>query len=57
MLTNSSTGINLPKCGLHIYIYIYDLVPKGAQMGGQIFDCQLNLFQTLCFLVALSVHS
>ena len=23
-----------------IYIYIYDLVPKGAQMGGQIFDCQ-----------------
>ena len=21
-------------------IYIYDLVPKGAQMGGQIFDCQ-----------------
>ena len=21
-------------------IYILDLVPKGAQMGGQIFDCQ-----------------
>ena len=33
-----------------------DLVPKGAQMGGRIFDCQWNPFQTFC-LVALCVHS
>ena len=34
----------LQNMSVHIFqqwvTYIYDLVLKGAQMGGQIFDCQ-----------------
>ena len=39
------------------YIITYDFMPKDAQMGGQIFECQQNPFQTLCLVVALCVRS
>ena len=31
---------NMNKLIRKVYIYIYDLVPKGAHMGDWVFDCQ-----------------
>ena len=38
-------------------VHIYDLMPMGGGGGGRIFDCQSNLFQIFCLVVALCVRS
>ena len=49
---------NLSSSSKLEWIYIYNLVPKGAQMGGQIFDCHVSIkyvSNTLSYLLLLCV--
>ena len=36
-----------------VFIYIYDLVPKGAQMGGQMFDNKIRFKHFVLLLLCV----